>query len=415
MRVAEPTLSRTQQDELDIVSAVRRLPAASRAQLVESTAISRTTLTDHVSRLMSAGLLLETGLAPSSGGRPFRGVRFTDDGILLLAELGATSLTVGLALSDGRVIEFIEQDASIKDAPEVILAGVTRNFDELLIRHGQERRIWGIGVSFPGPIEFATGCPIAPSGIPAWHGFVIRQFFQQRYGAATWVDNDVNVLALAEVRHGVAHSADEAMIVKVGTGIGVGIIAGRNVHRGNQGCAGNIGHTPTGADGLCRCGNRGCLETVAGGDAIAQHGQALAQQGTSQSLAALQASGEELTAIDVARAAELGDHNAQGVLEHAGTELGTVLAQFVNFFNPDLLVLSGGVSRAGASFINAIRLAVHTHSMTLAARDLQVIPTTLGADAGMLGCMHLVLDELFRPEFYVRWAANGCPAGVLVA
>lgn len=413
MRAAEARIARAHIEQHSIVRAVRQLHSAGRTELASATGIPRTSLTAHVQQLMHVGILREDARVASAGGRPFHPVMLTDAGVLLLADLGATSLTVGIATSRGELLAHTEQTASIRAEPEETLGDIAAGFDALLHEHGIARPVWGIGISFPGPIEFATGSPIAPPGLPRWDGFQIRDYFQRRFGAATWVDNDVNVLALAEIRQGNAQGAAEALVVKVGTGIGVGLIAAHAVHRGNQGCAGNIGHTPTAADACCRCGKVGCLETVAGGDAIAKQAMELAQRRKSASLAARLAQGMNITAQDVAVLARSGDEDAITLLASAGRELGVVLAQLVNFFNPDLIVLSGGVSRAGSPFINAVRQAVHAHAMTLAARDLQVLPTRLGSDAGVIGCMHLVLDELLRPEMFSRWIAHGSPAGVL--
>ena len=126
--------------------------------------------------------------------------------------------------------------------------------------------LWGIGIGVPGPVEFATGRPVSPPIMPGWDGYPIRERFAARYGAPVWVDNDVNVLALGEWRSGVAAGHDDVVVVKIGTGIGAGIISGGRLHRGAQGSAGDVGHIQVVDDPavVCRCGNIGCLEALAG-------------------------------------------------------------------------------------------------------------------------------------------------------
>ena len=144
---------------------------------------------------------------------------------------------------------------------------------------GVPGRLWGIGIGVPGPVEFETGRPISPPIMPGWDGYPIRERFAERYGAPVWVDNDVNVLALGEWRSGVAAGHDNVVVVKIGTGIGAGIISGGRLHRGAQGSAGDVGHIQVIDDPtvVCRCGNMGCLEALAGGEAIGRAGEAAAQ------------------------------------------------------------------------------------------------------------------------------------------
>ena len=139
-------------------------------------------------------------------------------------------------------------------------------------------RLWGIGIGVPGPVEFGSGRPISPPIMPGWDGYPIRERFTQRYRAPVWVDNDVNLLALGEWRSGVASGHDNVVVVKIGTGIGAGIISDGRLHRGAQGSAGDVGHIQVTDDPavLCRCGNVGCLEALAGGAALGRAGEAAA-------------------------------------------------------------------------------------------------------------------------------------------
>ena len=131
----------------------------------------------------------------------------------------------------------------------------------------------------PGPVEFESGRPISPPIMPGWDGYPIRERFAARYGAPVWVDNDVNVLALGEWRSGVAAGHDDVVVVKIGTGIGAGIISDGHLHRGAQGSAGDVGHIQVDDDPtvVCRCGNIGCLEALAGGAALGRAGEAAAR------------------------------------------------------------------------------------------------------------------------------------------
>ena len=163
-------------------------------------------------------------------------------------------------------------DMDIADGPDRVLAWLDERFAELLATAGKTPQdVRGIGIGVPGPVAFATGQPVNPPIMPGWDGFSIPDWFADRYPAPVLVDNDVNIMALGE-HFSHWRDTDHLLFIKVGTGIGCGIVAGRLIHRGAQGAAGDIGHirVPGNEEVLCRCGNVGCLEAIAGGRALAR-------------------------------------------------------------------------------------------------------------------------------------------------
>jgi predicted NBD/HSP70 family sugar kinase len=229
-----------------------------------------------------------------------------------------------------------------------------------------------------------------------------------------WVDNDVNVLALGEWRSGIAQAHDNVVVIKIGTGIGAGVVSDGRLHRGTQGSAGDVGHIQVSDDAavVCRCGNIGCLEALAGGAAIGRHGEAAAREGRSPRLRAALDEHGGVTAEDVARAAAFGDPVAVGLLESAGRRVGMMLATVVNFFNPSLIVVGGGVAQSGDQLLAAIRETVYRRSLPLATRDLVIDRSSLGGLGGVIGAAALVADELFARDSISRWIAVGGPAGM---
>ena len=197
--------------------------------------------------------------------------------------------------------------------------------------------------------------------MPGWDGYPIRERFATRYGAPVWVDNDVNVLALGEWRSGVAAGHANVVVVKIGTGIGAGIISDGHLHRGAQGSAGDVGHIQVMDDPsvVCRCGNVGCLEALAAGAALGRAGQAAAEEGRSARLQTALDQRGVVTAEDVARAASFGDPVAVALLGDAGRRVGSMLASIVNFFNPSLIVIGGGVANSPDQLLAAIRETIY--------------------------------------------------------
>ena len=228
-----------------------------------------------------------------------------------------------------------------------------------------------------------------------------------------WVDNDVNMLALGELRSNPVNAVQDLLYIKIGTGIGAGLVSGGRLHRGADGCAGDIGHVAISEaeNVVCRCGKTGCLEAVAGGAALAREGRRLAESGGSRMLTEVLSTAGAITANDVSVAAKHGDPAARTLLNRAGSLVGGTLATLVSFYNPSVVVLGGGVVAAGDHVVAAIRESVLQRSLPLATRRLRIEPSSLGEAAGLLGTMHLVLDELFSAAQLAAWLPHGAPVG----
>ncbi len=280
-----------------VLDEVRLGRSRSRAELVDRTGLSRAVVAQRVGSLIDRGLLVEGKPGPSTGGRPPRQLGFrADAGHVLVADLGATSIDVALTTLDGRILAHHDEPADIAEGPEHCLARVDELFDQLRASiRVVPGRVWGVGIAVPGPVEFRSGRPTSPPIMPGWDGYPIRERFAARYDAPVWVDNDVNVLALGEWRSGIALGHQDVVVVKIGTGIGAGIISDGHIHRGAQGSAGDVGHIQVVEDEsvMCRCGNLGCLEALSGGAALARDGEMVARAGRSSRLAAALISTEQ--------------------------------------------------------------------------------------------------------------------------
>jgi glucokinase-like ROK family protein len=393
-----------------ILDELRSAGAQSRPELVGRTGLGRGIVAQRVGELLHLGLVVEGEVGPSTGGRPARRISFrADAGHLLVADLGATSIDVAVTDLEGRILGHRDEPADVSAGPEPCLARVEELFEQLVTAtRDLPGRLWGVGIGVPGPVEFASGRPVSPPIMPGWDGYPVRERFAERYRAPVWVDNDVNILALGEWRSGIAVGHDNVVVVKIGTGIGAGIISNGRIHRGTQGAAGDVGHIQVvdAASVVCRCGNVGCLEALAGGAALAREGEAAAVAGRSERLRVAFDQHGRVTAEDVARAASFGDPFAVGLLQSAGHRVGLMLASVVNFFNPSLIVVGGGVAQSGDQLLAAIRETVYRRSLPLATRDLVVQRSSLGALAGVVGASAMVLEQLFSRDFLARWLSE---------
>jgi predicted NBD/HSP70 family sugar kinase len=237
--------------------------------------------------------------------------------------------------------------------------------------------------------------------MPEWENFPIRDFFKKTFiSAFVVVDNDVNIMALGEQRTGDGAGIDHFIFVKIGTGIGAGIISNGKIHRGSDGCAGDIGHICVDKEGpLCACGNKGCLEAMSAGPAIMSKALEAARNGTSPTLSQMRESnGGIIRPEDVNAACREGDQAALDIIRESGQMIGDVLASLVNFFNPSHIFIGGGIANFGNHLLVAIRRAVLHRSLPLATTHLSIKFSRMSADAGVMGAISLALDYLFALE-----------------
>ena len=289
------------------------------------------------------------------------------------------------------------EDIAIAEGPEAVLSWLETWLDALLDEVGRTHDdVVGVGVGVPGPVEFATGTPVAPPIMPGWDGYRVADRLAEHFDAPTLVDNDVNIMALGE--HWKAWRAyDHLLYVKVGTGIGCGIITDGRIHRGAQGAAGDIGHIHVpGNEEICRCGNRGCLEAVAGGGAMATR---------------LRGDGiEAQNSRDVVRHVRDGRPEAMQLVRQAGRELGEVLAASVNFFNPGVIVIGGDIAHADEHLLAGVREVVYQRAVPLGTRSLRIVRSALDDRAGVIGAAVMVIEHVLAPDAIDRRLANAAAA-----
>jgi glucokinase-like ROK family protein len=399
-----------------VLDFVRTHGSSTRPRLMHATGLTRAVVTQRVAELVEYGLLAEGELGPSTGGRAPRLLRFrADAGHLLVADLGATSVDIAVADLAGQIIVHVEEPYDIAAGADVVVDHVDELFQQCLAEADElPGKLWGIGIGLPGPVEFHSSRPIAPPIMPGWDRHPVRERFSD-YDVPVWVDNDVNVMALGELRAGIAREHENVVFIKIGTGIGAGIVVEGRLHRGAQGCAGDVGHIQIldmdGDDVVCRCGNVNCLEAFAGGAALGRDAERLAREGRSPFLARLLDEKGSLDARDLSRAAAHGDPASVELITNAGRQIGRMLAGIVNFFNPSLIVIGGGVAGAGDLLLATIRESVYRRSLPLATRDLVVKRSTLEGLGGVIGAAAMVTDELFSPHRLSQWLDAGTPVG----
>jgi glucokinase-like ROK family protein len=395
--------------EAEVMRALRKNGQTSRAEVTSITGWSRAKTSQEVNALVEKGYLVDAGEGISKGGRKPRLLRFNSQlGYVIGIDIGATSLEIALADVNGSILRRVMEPADVRQPPEDLLGRCSVLILELAIAQGiQPEQILGIGVGVPGPVDFARGVLVAPPLMPDWENYPIRNFFKETFPSAfVVVDNDVNIMALGEQRSGDAANVDHFLVIKIGTGIGCGIMASRKIHRGSNGSAGDIGHICVDKQGpICRCGNRGCLEAMAAGPAIAEKAMQAARDGKSDLLRRMmEERGSVLMPEDVNAACREGDEAALEIIRASGQMIGDVLAGLVNFFNPSHIFITGGIANFGNHLLIAIKRAVLRRSLPLATTNLAINFSRTGSDAGVLGAIMLALEYLFVVEDDLRYS-----------
>ena len=389
--------------EAEILRALRKQSRISRTEVARITGWSKAKASQEILSLVERGLLIEVGEGASQGGRRPQLLRINPQlGTIVGIDIGATSLDIALADVGGQIVQRCTEPADVRNPPDQVLGRCVELLTQMCRAQGTPiDKILGIGVGVPGPVDFARGLLVAPPLMMDWENFPIRSFFNDPFPSAfVVVDNDVNIMALGEQRAGDGMGVDHFIFVKIGTGIGAGIISNGRIHRGNDGCAGDIGHICVDKQGpVCHCGNQGCLEAMAAGPAIAEKATQAALSGRSPLLRKmLDANGGSLSPEDVNAACRDGDEAALEIIRASGQMIGDVLAGLVNFFNPSHIFVGGGIANFGNHFLIAIRRAVLRRSLPLATSHLSINFSRAGSNAGIIGAIALVLEYLFMVE-----------------
>jgi predicted NBD/HSP70 family sugar kinase len=374
---------RRERNRARVVAALREAGAASRAELARRTRLSRTTVASIVGELQAEGMLEEredgSGASPQ-GGRPPRLLSFSRSaGAAVGIDFGKRHLRVAAADLSHTILASAERPMQTDDPAETGLDTASELVDEVLAEAGVPRGdVIGVGLGLPGPIDMRSGRVGSSSILPGWVGVPAAEAFGSRLGLPVYVDNDANLGALAELRWGAAAGRRTAAYLKVSTGIGAGLIVNGRLFHGAGGMAGEIGHTIIQEQGpVCRCGKRGCLETLAGAAALVE-----LLRGTH---------GPDLTTQGLLAAAASGDSGARRVLADAGRHIGTAVATLCDLLNPELIVVGGELSAVGEVLLDPLREQVHRHAIPATARGLEIVPGVLGPRAELLGTLALVL------------------------
>jgi predicted NBD/HSP70 family sugar kinase len=368
-----------------VIEALGQHGVASRADIARATGLSRTTVSSLVGDLKGAGLLVER---PAEGeghdlsvGRPPVLLSFDRSaGAVVGIDFGHSHIGVVVGDLSHTVLAELWRDVDVDSSASHGLDIASELVEAALEEAGVEReRVLGVGMGIPGPITTGNGTVGSTSILPGWVGVDAASAMRERLGMVVRVENDANLGALAELVWGAGRGAQDFVFVSVRSGIGGALVIDGRLYRGSGGTAGELGHTLFRENGeVCRCGNRGCLETVAGTSAVAGAFNAVR--------------GEKIGVHELIERAHAGDSLAQRVIADAGRSIGVAVGNLCNVFNPERVIIGGDLSAAGDVLLAPVAESMTRYAIPSAA-EVDVVAGQLGPRAEVMGALALILHE----------------------
>lgn len=371
----------------DIFALIRSGQATTRTEIGNLTGLSRTAVAARVATLQASGLVTEYEEGVSTGGRPPAKLAFhVRAGVVLSAAVGRSRTQLAVCDLAGDIIATEDVEQEIGASPAELMPIVAQRLIELREGVGETAaRTVGIGISLPGTVDIERGCSLNSPMMSGWDGVPLHPFLAEVTDAPILVDNDANVMVLAE-RRGDRREFADMLLIKASTGLGAGVVSGGVLQRGALGAAGEIGHTKiTAAQGMtCRCGDVGCVEAVAGGWAIVR---------------SLQEQGREVAHIrDVIALALAGDADARRMIRESGRRIGEVLSGAVNLLNPEVVIVGGDMAQAYDTLVAGLRETLYGKAISVATQQLQILPWTHGELSGVVGSATMALDHVLSVD-----------------
>lgn len=315
---------------------------------------------------------------------------------VLAIDLGGTKIITAVVLSTGEIISRKYSSTLADEGPRPIINRLSSAVAETMAQAKLETSdIAGIGIAAAGIIDTKEGIVTTSPNLPGWRDVPLRDIIAERLGLTTYLINDASAAALGEHRFGAGRGVDNLIYLTVSTGIGGGIIIDGELYLGADGCAGEIGHMIIETHGpQCNCGKFGCLEALASGSAMTKESVRRLNQGEKSSIIRLvDGRLESITAETVSLAARKGDSLACDIVARAATYLGIGLANLVNIFNPELIVIGGGVSKMGNMLLAPARKAIREIAFKLPTRTARIVRARLGSNAGIIGAAVYVFEQ----------------------
>jgi glucokinase-like ROK family protein len=389
-------------NKVKVLNLIRNSDRISRADIAKMTKLSAPTVSRIVESLMDVGLVNETGPGDSTGGRRPTLLKFSaDNNFIIGIDLGTTNIYGVLSNLEAKIIAEKSCPTRVQDGFQSIMARTSEVIEELKGQLGDKAgRIFGVGMAVAGLINRDRNI-VEFSPDFHWHNVDVVGELSRWHNMPIVFDNVTRVMALGEYCYGIGKQFKNFVCVNVGYGIGAGIIMNGEPLYGPKGMAGEFGHITLEKDSRvqCECGNFGCLEALASGNALAKAARSKLQAGAKSSIENM--CGNDLgniTAKMVADAAKQGDAVAWDVFNRSAEFLGIGIAGLINLLSPEAIVIGGGVAQSGDILFDMVRKTVNSRALNKISREVAILPATFGMRAAVMGAVSLILNKVLNLE-----------------
>jgi len=382
-----------------VLNVIRDKGPLSRADVSRRTKLTRSTVSSIVSYLTKKNLVRETGLSSSGVGRRGILLELNPKAYYIVGiDLGTLNTIAAVVDLEGKIVERVEHPTNGEKNRDDVIERVKAAIHEVISASNLNlQKIAGIGLAVPGLVDSKKGMILFIPNF-GWKDTPLREILEEEFHTPIFIDNNANAMALSEAQFGIGRGVKNFICVNIGIGIGSGVIINREIYRGETECTGEIGHTTVDYNGpKCSCGNNGCLEVMAAGPAIARRAVKAIREGRKTVITELVEDNlNQITAAVVARAANQGDRLAREIMEKTGEYLGTGIANIINLFNPQMVIIGGGVAQAGNLIFDPLKRIMKKRAFSVPAKVVKITTPSLGRDCTVIGAASLVLKEIFK-------------------
>jgi glucokinase-like ROK family protein len=382
-----------------VLNVIRDKGPLSRADVSRRTKLTRSTVSSIVSYLTKKNLVRETGLSSSGVGRRGILLELNPKAYYVVGiDLGTLNTIAAVVDLEGKIVERVEHPTNGEKNRDDVIERVKAAIHEVISASNLNlQKIAGIGLAVPGLVDSKKGMILFIPNF-GWKDTPLREILEEEFHTPIFIDNNANAMALSEAQFGIGRGVKNFICVNIGIGIGSGVIINREIYRGETECTGEIGHTTVDYNGpKCSCGNNGCLEVMAAGPAIARRAVKAIREGRKTVITELvEENLNQITAAVVARAANQDDRLAREIMEKTGEYLGTGIANIINLFNPQMVIIGGGVAQAGSLIFDPLKRTMKKRAFSVPAKVVKIATPSLGRDCTVIGAASLVLKEIFK-------------------
>ncbi|WP_368254822.1 ROK family protein [Clostridium paraputrificum] len=305
-------------------------------------------------------------------------------------DLGGTKISTAISTIEGNILANVVLPTKAEEGEAAVLGRIVQSIDEVIVGSSTSiDEIEAIGIGSPGPLDAKKGIIITTPNLP-FKNYNLVQPLKEKYNIPVYLDNDANAAAIGEYMFGAGKGKNSIVYFTVSTGVGGGAVLDGKVYRGHTSNALEIGHTTVDPNGpRCNCGNLGCLEAMSSGTAIAKKGKEAVSTNVETSLK----NHDTVTSYEVFKEAEAGDEVAKDIIDNALTYLGIGVANAIATFDPEMIIIGGGVSKAGDIVFDTVKKVVNKRCFKSMAESCEIVPAGLGSDAGVVGAVALAIIE----------------------